>query len=57
MGNVAGAMKSIKDAQKESHKLQAIKERQNSVVSPRMTENNSNTWVRVSKVLISFFPK
>ena len=25
VGNVAGAMKSIKDAQKESHKLQAIK--------------------------------
>ena len=26
VGNVAGAVKSIKDAQKESHKLQAIKE-------------------------------
>ena len=26
VGNVAGAIKSIKDAQKESHKLQAIKE-------------------------------
>ena len=25
VGNVAGAIKSIKDAQKESHKLQAIK--------------------------------
>lgn len=52
VGNVAGAVKSIKDAQKESHKLQAIKE-----IKKGKTQLSPQERQKIIRILGSGFQK
>ncbi len=52
VGNLAGAIKSIKDAQKESHKLQAIKE-----IKKGKTQLSPQERQKIIRILGSGFQK